>query len=276
MRIQDPWFKKICDSYVKPPVEFRGEQLPGFPSDTLQINTTGQSGIPTLTDAFVFYEDCVNTFEELGTSLQDSDKLLDFGVGWGRITRFFLKELPLKNIYGVDIMEEFIQICRDTFLSNNFMTCQPYPPLSFSDNELNFIVGYSVFSHLSEEACTKWMQEFHRILAPGGVVALTTRGRPFFDYCENLRAHDNEGYQAALATCFDDFDAARRQYDRGELVHSNNEALGGGGAMSNDFYGETFIPELYAKTAYSEIFIFKKFLFDNSRQAHPIMFFQKR
>lgn len=276
MSTQDEWFKMVCDSYLNPPVFINDKELPAFPSDTIQANTTGQAGVNTLKEAFVFYQDCTDTFKELGAPIKPQHNLLDFGVGWGRIARFFLRELPLENIYGIDVTEEFVQICRETFRSDNFAKCESFPPTSIPSGKMNYIVGYSVFSHLSEAACANWMQEFSRILAPGGMIALTTRGRPFFDFCESLKGKGHSGYLAALSEMFPNFDEARARYDRGEFVHSNSEGVNGGGAMSADFYGETFIPESYARNTYSDLFVFERFQYDPARQSHPIMFFRKK
>jgi len=46
--------------------------------------------------------------------------------------------------------------------------------------------------------------------------------------------------------------------------------------MTSEFYGETFIPEAYARTAYTKYFELEKFIFDPARQTHPIMFFRKK
>lgn len=275
MLTHDEWFKTIGDSYLKPPVMVDGKVLPKFPSDQIQINTTGQAGIATLKEASIFHQDCVDNFAALGAAIRPEHHLLDFGVGWGRIARFFLRELPLEHIHGLDVMAEFVQICRETFASDNFNLTTPFPPTDTPDGKFNFIVGYSVFSHLSEEACKRWMTEFHRILAPGGMVALTTRGRPFFDFCESLKGQNHSGYLQALSLMFDDFGAARASYDRGEFVHSNKEGVNGGGAMTAEFYGETFIPEQYARSAYADLFVLEKFLYDPVRQTHPIMFLRK-
>jgi len=105
---------------------------------------------------------------------------------------------------------------------------------------------------------------------------LTTRGRQFFDYCESLKGQGHTGYMDALSKMFDDFYKARLRYDQGEFVHSNRDGVNGGGAMTADFYGETFIPEKYARSAYSDLFVLEKFLFDPTRQTHPIMFFRKK
>jgi hypothetical protein len=275
MLSQDEWFNAVCESYLNPPVIVDGKTLPAFPSDAIQANTTGQSGVNTLKDAFIFYQDCTETFKNLSASIESQHRLLDFGTGWGRIARFFLRELPIENIYGVDVMEEFVQICARTFRSDNFRVTKPFPPTHLHTEQFNFIVGYSVFSHLSEDACASWMQEFNRLLVPGGVLALTTRGRSFFDFCESLQGKGHTGYLDALSRMFDDFNQARARYDQGEFVHSNREGVSGGGAMTADFYGETFIPEKYARSAYANLFVLENFLFDPSRHAHPIMFFKK-
>ena len=280
----DTWFGMIKESYLSPPVLFRNVNLPSFPSDLIQSNTTGQCGLPTISEAFVFYRDCVSTFSELGCAIQEENRVLDFGVGWGRISRFFLRDVPLENIYGIDVTSEYIDICKKTFDSSNFGACQPFPPSAFPSDYFNFIVAYSVFSHLSEEACMQWIKEFSRILAPGGMVAITTRGRPFFDYCESQRINSNSlvgakrttPYMSALGRLFDDFDIARVRYDNGEFVHSNARGVTGGGAMDGSFYGETFIPEEYARTAYSSFLDFERFIFDPRYQSHPIIFLRKR
>lgn len=164
MMTEDEWFAVVCESYSNPPVVVDGKMLPGFPSDIIQESTTGQSGIGTLTEAFIFYQDCINTFKDLRAAIKPHDLLLDFGAGWGRIARFFIRDLPIENIYGIDVMEEFVQICARTFRNDNFRVTKPFPPTQIPIGKFNFIVGYSVFSHLSEAACASWMNEFYRIL----------------------------------------------------------------------------------------------------------------
>lgn len=276
MMKESDWFKAICESYENPPTYVNGLKLPGFPSDTIQSNTTGAAGVNTLKEAYIFYQDCVTNFSIIGRPINSDSKLLDFGAGWGRISRFFLRDLSLSNLYGLDVMSEFVDICKETFNSDNFFVTTPYPPTTLPDNHFDYIVGYSVFSHLSEEACKKWMQEFHRITKPGALIALTTRGRPFFDYCESLKDKGLDGYSGALSRMFSNFDDARHRYDSGDFVHCNSEGVTGGGAMTSEFYGETFIPEKYAREAYADLFTLEKFVYDSSRQTHPIMFFSRK
>jgi SAM-dependent methyltransferase len=271
----DQWLELVNQSYLAPPVSLGGDSLPGFPSDVIQLNTTGQKGVATLNEAANFYKDCVTTFAELDKPIGENNRLLDFGVGWGRIARYFLRDMNRDKLFGVDVTSEAIQICRETFRSENFLTCNPYPPTEMPNEHFDFIVGYSVFSHLSEEACLAWMKEFFRILVPGGLIAITTRGRPFFDFCESQAKIEQSGYLEALGRLFPNFEDARNRYDRGQFVHSNVLGIGGGGAMNSSFYGETFISEEYARKAYEPFLHLEKFMYDTSYQSHPIMFFRK-
>jgi hypothetical protein len=272
------WLELLCKSYRTPPVFHNGRALPGFPSDQMQLNTTGSFGVDTLGEAFEFYRACLRKFAEFGRVLDRNSTLLDFGAGWGRITRFFLREVPLERIYGIDVVAENAQFCREAFASPNFLVTSAFPPTNLQDEAFTHVVGYSVFSHLSEEACWQWMEEFHRLLVPGGIVALTTRPRGFFDYCESLRNESDNltGYLRGLASLFEDFGAARKRYDSGQFVHSNHIAVSGGGAMTSEFYGETFIPEAYAASAYSDRFDFLEYLSPAGSRTQPILFFRRK
>jgi SAM-dependent methyltransferase len=276
------WLEVICSAYERARNGPLSTRLPGFPSDELQIATTGQAGRATLQEAHTFYLDCVETFERLGRPISRNDRILDFGVGWGRIGRFFLNEIEPGNLYGIDVDSQFIETCRRIFHVGHFLTCDPWPPTPLPDGHFAFIVGYSVFSHLSEEACRAWMREFNRLLVPGGLVALTTRGRWFFDYCaslhENAAGEENNEYNeyiAALACLFPDVELAKRRYDAGELIFATSDGVSRDGIRNETYYGETFIPERFAAQAFLPDMELAEFQFDPSRLTHPIMFFKR-
>jgi glycosyltransferase involved in cell wall biosynthesis len=278
------WLETICSAYEGRRNSLPFTILPGFPSDELQITTTGSAGRVSLREAYTFYLDCVSTFERFGRPITRTDRLLDFGVGWGRIGRFFLNEIEPDNLYGIDVDAQFIEICRRTFPVGHFLTCDPWPPTSLPDEHFSFIVGYSVFSHLSEEACRAWMKEFHRLLVPGGLIALTTNGRSFFDTCASWheRAEENvhvppplREYRAALARLYPDVELAKSRYDAGELVFATSAGVSGGGPRNESYYGETCIPERFAAHAFLPDMELLEFQFDSSRHAQPIMFFRR-
>lgn len=88
------WFELVCNSIDHDDLSINGNKLPHFPEDEMQISTTGQAGRGTLCEAYIFYEDCIKKFSQ-SSNMQSNDRaLLDFGTGWGRILRFFLKDFP--------------------------------------------------------------------------------------------------------------------------------------------------------------------------------------
>jgi len=226
-----------------------GDPLPRFPSEELQRNTTSLSGEQALLQASGFYSDLSDALDSRDIRIEPNWMILDFGSCWGRISRFFMRDVPKRNIQGVDVEKGFVDICNDLFDSDAFSVCQAMPPLEFVDSTVSLISAYSVFSHLSETAFLAWMREFGRILKPGGIIAFTTRNEGFFDYCERLNAHKNEltGYQLALATAVGGDAELRQKYRSGEFVFVSSRGVNGGGSMNESFYGETFIPYAYIR-----------------------------
>jgi ubiquinone/menaquinone biosynthesis C-methylase UbiE len=260
---KDPWMQTLLLSLGSRQRSPFGDLIPEYPSETLQRNTTGLSSIAAIEQAYAFRENVLDALKRAGTPLSSSSKLLDFGFGWGRISRVFMADVPLRNIHGIDVDPEFVALTREAFDSDNFGECPAFPPTSFPSSEFNLIYAYSVFSHLSEAACQQWMQEFHRILKPGGLVAFTTRHESFFDYCAMAATQETDDqYLRALGKLFPDIEAAKAAYRRGHLVHASSADVDGGGPRNSSFYGETWIPKQYAATAFGDGFEFVAGYFD--------------
>ena len=268
---EQEWFERILAGY-EPDCPPRG-LLCGYPSAELQVNTVGCSGAAALTYACRFWVDVRQVCRSLGLVLTPSTRILDFGCGWGRITRFFFKDTRPENITGIDVDADFIGLCRRIMSGGSYEVVAPLPPTLLPSDSLDLLVGYSVFSHLAEHAAEAWMREFARLLKPGGVVAVTTRSRPFLDYCECF-ARDPEAnpHLKVLGGMFPDFDEARRRYDAGEFLYAG---LGGGGVRDASFYGEAFIPEGYARQAWAPYLDFREFCFDPNRHELALIVLQK-
>jgi SAM-dependent methyltransferase len=236
----------LSDSSLLSP---QGDPMPAFPSEERQRNTTSIAGEHALRQAHAFYHDICEVMESSGLGLNADSSVLDFGSCWGRITRFFMRDVTLANLHGIDVVQEFVDECKRLFGSENFHICNAMPPCHVSDSSIDLISAYSVFSHLSEKAFLAWMSEFHRILHPGGIVAFTTRSEVFLDYCTHLRESGQEltGYPKALAAMIPDVPVARERYRAGEFLFATGQGLSGGGAMNETFYGEAFVPEDYVR-----------------------------
>jgi SAM-dependent methyltransferase len=260
-----------------------GIKLPGFPPEEFQIETIGSAGPGALFEAQRFYTLIKRYAQRLGVSLDPRETtILDFGCGWGRMTRFFLKDLAAENIYGVDVSPVVIQICKSTMPYDNFSVIAAEPPTSFAANSFDIIFAYSVFSHLAEGVHIKWIEEFSRLLKPGGILVATTQPRRFLDLCESFRSEthestsagsgQNSGWHRALANCFLDINAAYEDYDNGKYLYT---ATGGGDHLPPSFYGETLIPQRYVEREWTRYLKFRDFFDDVNVLFQAVVVMQK-
>jgi len=96
---------------------------------------------------------------------------LDFGCGIGRLTNALAKQF--KDAYGVDFSPTMINLAKKYTPHSNchFILNQNSDLSIFGDNEFDFIYSYITLQHMRSEFVLKYVAEFLRILAPGGVAA---------------------------------------------------------------------------------------------------------
>jgi 2-polyprenyl-3-methyl-5-hydroxy-6-metoxy-1,4-benzoquinol methylase len=222
---------------------FDDPELPRLPDAQIQKNFVGSEGRRALEEGLHFYQIIKEQCRALGRPLSPETRILDFGCGWGRIFRFFLKDVLAENLFGVDVDSEIIEICKQTIREGRFETVPSRPPTSLADESFDVIYAYSVFSHLSENVHLQWVEEFARLLAKGGLVFATTQKRSFIEYCNSLT--DDQivtEWHRSLSTSFRPMAAALANYDEGKFVYS---PTGGGGVRDASFYGEAAVSERY-------------------------------
>ncbi len=243
------YFWLITDGYNLDPIV--RSYLPTMPSELIQASYTGSSGQATLREAYLAYEVFKRTAKSNSIDISKCSNILDFGCGWGRIMRFFLKDIESSALHGVDIDEAMITVCKQSNLNCEFRVISPLPPVPFAEEMFDIIYLYSVFTHLSEAAHLEWLDEFRRILKPGGLLIATTRPRAFILHCAELRGQNVETWQTGAARSFVDTEQMLRVYDSGEFCHS---ATGGGVVQDKSFYGETCISKRYAEKNWTKYF----------------------
>lgn len=250
------------------------EMLPAMPPEETQELFTGASGDRTLISAFHVYKLFKQIIERNYGAISRCENILDFGCGWGRITRFFLKDLEPSGIWGVDCVPSIVEVCRQTNQWCNFLTIEPKPPTTFPDNMFDVIYSYSVFSHLSEDIHQEWIAEFGRILKPGGLLIATTRGREFIKYCGGLGEKENlpSYHLQGLSSIFQNTAQCLLDYDQGRYCHHPKS---GGFELDSSFYGETCIPRDYVLKHWTKHFTLVDYLGERSLEEQNVIVVRK-
>jgi len=128
-------------------------------------------------------------FDRLGT-------VLDFGCGSGRALVGWYAENPERRLFGCDLSEELISWANrhlpgSLHLDRNSLT----PPLPYPDHAFDMIQALSVFTHLALDTQRLWLQEFKRILKPGGYLLVTLHGEIYLRLTgSGLEAFHQSGY----------------------------------------------------------------------------------
>jgi glycosyltransferase involved in cell wall biosynthesis len=266
------WLRMLLDSVQKPSIN--GIKMPGFPPDQIQKQFVGSSYENALKEGFNFYRLIKKYAEKYGISIDPKTKILDFGCGWGRITRILLKDFTSENIFAVDVDPSIISVCKETIDGIDFTACNPSAPLQFLDDSFDIIYAYSVFSHLSEDCALPWIQEFSRILKPGGILLATTQSSRFLDFCQSVRDNNlNGGWYDSLKVSFTDIHRCRTDYENGTFLFS---PTGGGDYREKTFYGEAIISKKYIQNKYAEYLQPVEFIDDERVCPQALFILQKK
>jgi SAM-dependent methyltransferase len=218
-----------------------GVEFPGFPSPEFQSQLHGHFGRYSLLEAAAFY-DFVRAHGLTGPEAAWFGKghLLDFGAGWGRITRLFLRDFPLRHIIGYEPSNRFCSVARSNNPFVSYLSGGYLPDGMIPDARFDLVVAWSVFSHLSPKSARAWLAEIQRVTRPGAAIVMTTWGRRFLDRLQRERAmlangQDIHWYSKVCLNACGDLEARIEEYDRGAFVWFT------GG--QSDLYGEAFLGE---------------------------------
>ena len=211
---------------------------PPNPPEQLQVQFVGLSFEKAYAEAEAFVTAVADELRACGHPGLAGSRVLDFGAGWGRISRVLLASVSPDRLFAVDVDSEMTALVNVTLPGVNAMTVAPAPPTVLATGSMDVVVAFSVFSHLSGSAHEAWAREIGRLLRPGGVAAVTVLGEDFIDLVASSQAAvargDANDFAASMASVIDDPAAARAGF-RADRVQF--WATGGGGVRTSDFYG---------------------------------------
>jgi len=147
--------------------------LPAMPPQDIQVITNGKFGSPTMAGAAKLLR---IVDEEVAARVSPDTgylRLLDYGAGWGRITRLFLRSFAPQNIRAVDVAERLVASGEELLPGLDFQLIDSGGKLPYPDDAFDVVVANSVFSHLSEGLQIRTLSELSRVTKPDGLLLLT-------------------------------------------------------------------------------------------------------
>jgi SAM-dependent methyltransferase len=145
--------------------------LPSVPEPALQQRYAGLSGVPLATQSAAFYR---LLRERYDGPLGDA-RVLDFGCGWGRLTRYLIRDVPPERLHGCDPVESILDVCRANGVPATLARSEFLPDRLPFGAPFDLAFAFSVFTHLSEAAHERCLEALHAGLRPGGTLVVTVR-----------------------------------------------------------------------------------------------------
>lgn len=154
-------------------------QLP-IPPDSLIFSATATRDVEWfLKSGEEFASALRSALSEAGRPIESFSRVLDFGCGSGRVVRQWARvEGP--DVFGCDYNPRSVAWDRENLTFARFSQNSLEPPLPYESGYFDHCYSVSVFTHLPETLQRPWIEELHRVVAPGGILVLTLSGRGDF------------------------------------------------------------------------------------------------
>jgi SAM-dependent methyltransferase len=242
------WASSLTDDkwteFISGTRQIDGHVVPPLPPAETQRMFVGSDGLAAFREVAYFWNRVRTVLSASGTPINSETKILDFGVGWGRLYRYLLREISTANLTGVDVDGKAIAICSQAMPYGTFLQVPPSPPYPFRRGEFDLIVLYSIFSHLSESLFRSIIADFGRIVKPGGSVAFTSLKSAHLKVWSELTRQPY--WQPLLARLNFDPVEWERKLQAGQFLFMPTG--GGDPSRPSDFYGEAIVTEAFLRS----------------------------
>jgi SAM-dependent methyltransferase len=129
----------------------------------------------------IIFNNTAHYLSEIGKSWNDFPRILDWGCGAGRLTRYLIGETG-SDVTGVDIDPDNIAWCQTAYAGGTFHVVPLRPPTDLPSGSFDLVFGVSVLTHLQERDQFLWLQELQRVTRPGALLFLSVQGPTQFSY----------------------------------------------------------------------------------------------
>lgn len=199
----------------------------------------------------------------VGRTLGSFARVLDFGCGPGRVTRWLEPLTSTWELHGCDIDREAIEWAQEHLRFAAFRHTEEKPPLPYSDGYFDLVINHSVFTHLDEAYQDLWLGELRRVVTPGGILILSVHGEFAFQITEDEMRGGGEDPGTWRATLERD----------GILFIADDAYLGG---VFPDFYHTTFHAPWYIFSHWSKWFEVRSYLVKADLGRQDVVVLQRR
>jgi SAM-dependent methyltransferase len=192
-----------------------------------------------------YYDHMERALNRFGRSWDDSETVMDFGCGVGRVARLFLRHATRQKFVGIDLTSVAIEWLSANMPFGEYHIGMVAPPLPLESRSLDVIFSVSVFTHLKATSQTAWLAEFRRLLKPGGIVFQTVHGTHAMNLCKRYVEWRN-----ALHVSDDDFQFLSGSLNEQGFVWAPHSIQ----TTGTDDYGVSFQTEKYIQTEWTSGF----------------------
>lgn len=150
-------------------------------------------------------------------------QVLDFASGYGRVTRFLVRELPPESVWVSDVYEDGLRFQRERF-GVHTVPSTVRPEDFVLDETFDAVLVTSLFTHLPEARFVDWLRVLCGRLRPGGVLAFSTHHPSLLEPCPDLP-------------------------ESGLLFRDNSEST----SLDPSDYGSTWVTEAFVRDALARV-----------------------
>lgn len=163
-----------------------GKFGPRWPDLQIQAGYTGTNNVDTLRRAFAF----IDVLAKDG-AFKPGWKGLDYGCGWGRFASVLLSKGTPDQLDLCDAWIHTLRIIAELGYGNRiFRVSELLKPGEIAEGIYDFILSFSVFTHLSHQAFAQNMPLLRAALKPSGTFYFTVRHEDFIEHKYADRAEE--------------------------------------------------------------------------------------
>ncbi len=150
--------------------------LPRMASAEAQLGWTGKAGDELRQHTVDFCRIVALHYQAIRGRRLGGERIFDFGFGYGRIARVMYWFTNPDRYYGVDPMQQSLDICREDGVLGTFVKVDYVPAaLPSMGTSFDLLFAYSVFTHTSAHATRAGLRNLRAVAHGHSVLAITIR-----------------------------------------------------------------------------------------------------